>query len=196
MGTIPDPSALPGGGGGLTPISYSLYGGANQTGSNTGQTGQASQQNQYTPQQQAAQGQLGNAYSGLVNGQVPTQFTAPPSVISAWNQAFQQNVAPGLAAQYGAGSPQIGAQQSYGLGQLLANQYQQGLSNYSGALAGLGSYAMSPIGATSANQTNQNYAGNATNEAGSLGSQAAWLSNLIQQLLGQPYGASAPTLAP
>ena len=135
--------------------SFTTYSATQQTaGNQQGQTAGATA-NQYTPAQQQLQSQLGGNYSQYMSGQVPTSFTAPPQVIGQYEQEFNNFVAPGLATQYGAGSPQIGEQASFGLGNLLANQYQQGLSNYNNAMSGASNYAMTPVGTQQAQNTNQ-----------------------------------------
>lgn len=120
------------------------------------------QQSQFTPQQQAAQSQALSGLSGFVSGQsqVPAYMTAPPQVFQAYNDAFQKFVAPGIAAQYGAGSPQIGAQQSFGNEQLASNLYQQGVQNWLAGQAQLGNLAYTAVGQNQqqnmGNQFNQN----------------------------------------
>lgn len=162
------------------------------------------QANQYTEGQQALQGQLPGMYSSLIGGQVPTQFTAPQQLIDQYNRAFQANVAPGLAAQYGAGSPQIASQQSFGLGNLLANQYQQGIGNYQNALGQAAGYALSPVGSSNATQGNQTSQGTQQGTGSivynstpmSLISQILQLLTRGQALTNQPALSAIPTAPP
>jgi hypothetical protein len=121
--------------------------------------------NVYTPEQQALQNQLLNHLGGYISGQtqVPAYMTAPPQVFQAYNDAFQKSVAPGIAAQYGAGSPQIGAQQSFGNEQLAAQLYQSGLTNWLAGLGLAGNLAYNSVGQNSAAQGNQNNQQNGAN---------------------------------
>ena len=132
----------------------------NNLSQNQNQTGAQNQFSQFTPQQLALQQQVSGGMGNFLQGNIPTNFTAPQSVLTAYQQQFQNQVAPGLAAQYGAGSPQIASQQNQGLTSLLGNLYQTGTSNYGNALNSAGSYAMNPIGqaqqTTGTQQANQN----------------------------------------
>jgi len=117
----------------------------------TGQTtgGNTGTYQQYTPGQQALQGNLGSLYQNILAGQIPSSFTNPQAAINAYNTNFQQSVAPQLAAQYGAGSPQIGSQNALGLAQLQGNLYNTGVQNYLGALGQGTNYALGmPVGQT------------------------------------------------
>lgn len=133
---------------------------AQQQAQNQAQSGAQNQQNTYNAGQLALQGQLPQQYLQALQGQVPQGFTAPQSVIDAWNTNFQNYIAPGIAATKGAGSPAIASQQSMGLQQLLANMYQQGQSNYSNILGQSSQYAMNPTGQNV--QNSQQSSGNTT----------------------------------
>lgn len=116
-------------------------------------TGAQQQQNTYTPGQSDVQGSLGGLYQQLLGGNIPSSFTNPAAATNAYNSNFQTQVAPGLAAQYGAGSPQIGSQQALGLAQLQGNLYNSGVQNYMGALGQESNYALGmPTGASSTTQ--------------------------------------------
>jgi outer membrane protein TolC len=93
------------------------------------------------------QNQLGGAYGNLISGGLQS-FTDPSALLAQYQQQFNNTVAPGLAAQYGAGSPQIASQQNQGLVNLLGNQYNQGISNYLNTLGGAAGYGTTAIGAT------------------------------------------------
>lgn len=123
------------------------------------------QQSQFTPQQQQAQNQALSGLSGFVSGQqqIPSYMTAPPQVFQAYNDAFQKYVQPGIAAQYGAGSPQIGAQQSFGNEQLAANLYQQGVNNWLAGNAQLGNLAYQAVGQNQQQAMNNAFNQNTTN---------------------------------
>lgn len=144
---------------GLVPTNQTYY--TANTQGNTAQTGGTAnfQQNQYTPGQQALQGQLGSTLQGMLNGsyQIPGYMTAPPEAFQAYNNAFNLYVKPGMAAQYGAGSPQIGSMQSLGNEQLAANLYQTGVGNWQNLLGMANANAFTPVGSNSANQINQNW---------------------------------------
>jgi hypothetical protein len=117
----------------------------NQTYSgNTGQVqgGNTNAQQTYTPGQTDTQGQLGGLWQSFMQGNIPSSFTNPAAATNAYNTNFQTQVAPGLAAQYGAGSPVIGSQNALGLAQLQGNLYNTGVNNYQGALSGGSNYAL------------------------------------------------------
>lgn len=141
---------------------------------------QQQQQQQYQPGQQALQAALPGLYGNLANGQVPTSFTEPSQVTNYANQLFQQQVEPGLVAEYGAGSPQIAGQQSLMESGLAANLWNSGLSNYTNALNSGSQFALTPTGqsATAGTQGNYNY-----NQA-AAGTQGSGIgSSLIAYLL-------------
>lgn len=122
---------------------------------NAANTGVGSARSYFSPEQLAAQSQYFNTLGGYLNGtsQVPAYMTAPPQVFQAYNDAFNKYVKPGIASQYGAGSPQIGAQQSFGNEQLAAQLYQSGLSNYLQGLGLQGNAAFNPQGQNTTNNT-------------------------------------------
>lgn len=136
------------------------YYNADTTGT-SGQTGTTNQQqaNQYTPGQQELQSQLPQTLMGLLTGQTqaPGWMTAPPEAFKAYNDSFDTYVKPGLAFQYGAGSPQIGSQQMMGNEQLAANLYQNGYSNFLNGLGNAENFAMTPIGQNTNNQVDQDW---------------------------------------
>ena len=124
-----------------------------QSGSTTGNqanAGSSATANTYGAGQTALQNQLGGLYSSYLNGQIPSSFTNPQPAINAYNTNFQTSVAPGLAAQYGAGSPVIGSQNALGLAQLQGNLYNTGVQNYTNALTAGSNYGLTPIGNTGA----------------------------------------------
>ena len=116
--------------------------------------GQNQQNNQYTPEQQAAQNQLLNQLMSYLSGgsSAPGWMTAPPEAFKAYNDAFNQYVAPGIATQYGAGSPQIGAQQMMGNEQLAANLYSTGISQWLSGAGALSNAAFTAVGQNTASQ--------------------------------------------
>jgi hypothetical protein len=126
---------------------------ANTTQNSQG-TGQSQQSNTYLPWQQQLQGQLGQAEGNLLSGNVPSSYTNPQAATSAYMNNFNQYVAPELAAQYGAGSPAIGASLNSGLTNLAAQTYQQGFSNYGNAVSAAATPALTAVGATG-NQSQQ-----------------------------------------
>lgn len=116
-----------------------------QSGTTAGQQanqGTSAQQNTFTPGQQQVQGDLGNLWQSFMQGNIPSSFTNPAAATNAYQSNFQSQVAPGLAAQYGAGSPVIGSQQALGLAQLQGNLYNTGVNNFLGAMGGGTNYAL------------------------------------------------------
>lgn len=137
----------------------------NTTGSYSGgQSGSGNnyQNYQYSPAQQGLQNQLGGAWGQFLQGNVPSGFTNNPNLVNAFTTAFNQN-APSMAFQGGAGSPQMQSNYAMGLQQLLANQYNQGVSNYANALQGAGGFGLTPLGQNTGYTNNQtNFANNRT----------------------------------
>lgn len=151
------------------------------------QTG--SQLNQYTAGQQQLQSQLPQLLSGVLSGQaqIPPYWTAPQQVFDAYNHNFQHYTAPQIAAQYGAGSPQMGSQMSLGNERLAAELYQGGIGNYLNFLNQAGTMAFTPVGQQTAAAQNQN--NNWQSQQNTLGYQgpsilAAGGTSLMSQLLG------------
>jgi hypothetical protein len=124
-------------------------GGANSTtstGSSTG-TGAVNSQQVYNPWQQQEQQEAGQAASSfLQTGNLPGTLGAPPAETQAYVNNFNQNVAPQLAAQYGAGSPAIASQEALGLSQLAGSEYSQGISALSGAVQNAASIGFNAVG--------------------------------------------------
>jgi hypothetical protein len=133
-----------------------------QTGQQANQ-GTSQQQNTFTPGQTALQGQLGGLYSALLGGNIPSSFTNPAAATTAYNSNFNTQVAPGLASQYGAGSPVIGSQNALGLAQLQGNLYNTGVQNYTNALTAGSNYGLGmPTGAQGATTGNAQSASQGT----------------------------------
>lgn len=110
-----------------------------------GQSG--TQANTYTAGQTGVQGQLGPLWQSFLQGNIPSSFTNPAAATTAYNSNFNQNIAPGLASTYGAGSPQIASNNALGLAQLQGNLYNTGVSNYLSGMAGGSNYALGmPVG--------------------------------------------------
>jgi hypothetical protein len=162
----------------------------NQTGQQVN-TGAQQQLNAYTPGQQGLQGNLGGLYQSLLSGNIPNSFTNPAAATNAYNTNFQTQVAPQMAAQFGAGSPAIASQQALGLAQLQGNLYNTGVQNYMGALGQGSNYALGmPIGGSGAQQAQgaNSLQGTDTSNINPL----AFLASLYQQTSGnQPlFGPS------
>lgn len=134
-----------------------------QTGINAGQQAQV-QQNTYTPGQQGLQDNLGGFYNQLLQGNIPQSYTAPQPLVNAFNSDFDQNVAPGIASQFGPGSNQIGSQHALALQQMLGNQYNLGVGNYMNALGGATNYAQNPTGSASTGTNAGTQAQSGTND--------------------------------
>ena len=128
-----------------------------------GQTG--TNMTAYNPAQQGLQSDLGGMYNQLLQGNIPQSFTNPAAATSAYQNNFNQQVAPGIAAQYGGGSNQMASQQALGLSNLQGQLYNTGVSNFMNALGGGSNYAFqgqgnttgqSNISATDTSTTNSN----------------------------------------
>ena len=125
----------------------------------TGQSGTSQSsglnENQYTAPQQALQGQTSGTISGLLNGsQQPMAAGFSPAVWQAMLMNFNQDVAPKIAAQYGAGSPQVGGQLADLLLKATAQSSQQQWNNEQNLLGDAQSNAFTPVGnATGSAQT-------------------------------------------
>ena len=137
------------------------------------------QSNQYNAGQQQLQSQLGAGYSGYLSGQIPQSFTAPQQVVDNFTHTYQNNVVPGLVAQYGAGSPQIAGQYGNALANLYSNLYQTGVANYGNALSGAAGYATTPMGQSQAGTG----AANANTDQTVAGAQASGYGSLIPLIL-------------
>ena len=111
----------------------------------------STQQNTFTPGQQQVQGNLGNLWQSFLQGNIPSSFTNPAAATNAYNSNFNQNIAPGLASTYGAGSPQIASNNALGLAQLQGNLYNTGVNNFMSALTSGSNYGLTPTGATGSN---------------------------------------------
>lgn len=141
-----------------SPISGSMTASANNRITTGGQTvadttaGTGQARSFFSPDQQAAQGQYFNNIGGFLSGsqQVPAYMTAPPQVFEAYNNAFNKYVQPGIAAQFGQGSNQIGAQKSFGNQQLAAQLYQGGVQQWLSGLGMLGNAGFNPQGQNTA----------------------------------------------
>lgn len=146
---------------------------ANTTGQ--GQT-QGTQNNTYQPWQSGLQQQVGQAAGNfLQTGNLPGTFGTPQVVTDAYISNWKQNVAPMLAAQYGAGSPALGSSLALGLQQLQAQVYQNQSNNFSNALSSAGNTAFTATGNTS--NSNQSQSENAKSNTTS-----AWWQNQDQTI--------------
>lgn len=149
-------------------------------------TGNQTQQNQntYTPGQLGVQGNLGNLYQQLLSGNIPSSFTNPTAATQAYQNNFNSQVAPGIAAQNGAGSPAIASQQALGLSQLQGQLYNSGVQNYLGALGQGTQYALSPTGISGNAQSNT------TSQQATQGNQTVGTNPLV--FLANLLGAGGP----
>jgi hypothetical protein len=135
------------------------------TGSSTAaNNGTGTSTNNYLPWQQALGAQAGQQSSDfLTTGQLPGTFGAPPQVTQAFTQAWQNGVEPQLSAQYGQGSPALGASLAHGLEQLDAQVYQNQSGDFANAIGAEGRLALNPVGVTSST-TNNSTATNSQNQ--------------------------------
>lgn len=154
--------------------SYSQGTAQSQTGSNA-----STAQNTYTPGQTDLQGNLGQLYQQLLGGNIPSSFTNPAAATNAYNSNFNTQVAPGLAAQYGAGSPVIGSQNALGLAQLQGNLYNSGVQNYTNALGQGTQYALSPTGTSGTGVNNQSSTAQSAGQQNTNINPLAYLAQLL-----------------
>jgi hypothetical protein len=145
-------------------INPQAYTNATATTNNQQQLGSSTNQNLYTSGQQQLQSQIPGLLSQLVGGGM-SSFTNPQALLSQYQQQWNNVGAPGVAAQFGAGSPQMMSQYNQGLTNLLGNQYNTGISNYMNALNSAGGYGLTSVGSTgqqaqSNAQQGQSLAGN------------------------------------
>ena len=120
-----------------------------QAQANTGTTANT-QANTYTAGQQGVQGNIASTASNLLSGDI-SQFMPTPAVTDYANYEFNK-MAPQIAAQYGAGSNQINAQQQALMLGLTAQGQQNAYSNGAAAINAASNFAMTPVGV---NQTGQ-----------------------------------------
>lgn len=120
---------------------------ATQTG---GVSGQQAQGNVYQPWQSQLQQTAGNAAGNYVtSGAPPPGVTgAPPQLVQAYTDSYNQNVAPVIAAGQGPGSSAIGSGLALGLEQLNAGVYGTNLSAYQNAIAQAGGLGFNSVGTT------------------------------------------------
>lgn len=140
----------------------------------TGNTaGTTANNNVYTPGQEALQN-TANQQAGqfLTTGIAPGVQQELNAESAAYMQNFDQNVAPGLAAQYGAGSPAIGSELATGLQQLTGNVYQNQAQNFNSALGTAGNLAYNAVGNTGQSTTASNAATNSTQDWQQIQNQA------------------------
>lgn len=102
--------------------------------------------------QTALQGQLGSLGSGILSGNISSNFGMPQAVSDWALTQFNKWQAPDLANRYGAGTNLIGAQRNELIAQLAANQGQQMFGNALNAYNSIANYATQPMGSTSTGQ--------------------------------------------
>lgn len=154
---------------------------------NTSGTNSGTNANTYNASQLAAQGQLGGQYSQYLQNGIPQSFAAPQAEINAYNQQFQNLIAPGIAAQQGGGSAGIGQEGALGLSQLMGNLYATQSQNYLTGLGQLQNMAYTPTGNTYSGQQT-----GTSNTTGTYGSATS--SNGTQNNQGNQNGQSLSVL--
>lgn len=123
-----------------------------------GQTNTANQASQlpvFTQGQENLQGQAGSLMNQILTGDT-SQFGLPQATYDAAFANFNNYQAPQLAAQYGSGSPAIGAAQQNLQLQLAGMAGQQQTSNALGAFNSAAQYAFQPVGQNAASVGAQN----------------------------------------
>jgi hypothetical protein len=175
----------------MTTTGYGQSSSANSTNQGTN-----AQQNVYTPGQTSVQNQLPQLYQQLLSGlsssaagNTPSNFTNNPQLVGAYETAYNQNVAPQEAFQGGAGSPAIASNNAIGLQQLLANQYNTGISQSQNANAqlasGVGSAANYALGLPTGSNAQATGQGTAnTNQVGLENSSTYDPLAILSALLG------------
>jgi hypothetical protein len=132
------------------PIAPNVWSNASASIGNQQQLGTSTQQNLYGQGQQQLQNQIPGLLSSLVGGGM-SSFTNPQALLAQYQQQWNNVGAPGVAAQFGAGSPQMMSQYNQGLTNLLGNQYNTGIQEYMSALGSAGGYGLTGIGSTTTN---------------------------------------------
>ena len=134
---------------GLGVKSYVPYQNINSTSlTNSAQAGSSGQQNTFTPGQTQTQGNLGSLWQSFMGGNIPSSFTTPQAPMNAFTSNYNQNIAPGVASTYGAGSPVNASNEALQMQQMQGNLYNTGVQNYNNALNSGTNYALSPTGQT------------------------------------------------
>lgn len=140
---------------GMTPYQYQQTfssGSSDQQQNVQGQSNQATDQNQlnsntYDPASLALRNQgAGSLAEIMATGQLPGNFGISKQAFDALNSAFERNIAPGMAAQFGAGSPAIASQEALMNEQLAATLGQQQWQNYQGIFNDVSNFAFTPTG--------------------------------------------------
>lgn len=126
-----------------------------QSGTSVGNTAQTQlNENIYDPASLALRGQGAQALQQiLTTGKLPGNFGMNQQAFDALNSAFERNVAPQLAAQYGAGSPVIGSQEALANEQLAAQLSQQQWSNFMNLFDEVANFSFTPTGQNSSSNT-------------------------------------------
>lgn len=130
----------------------------NQSGTSVGNTVQDQLNNNiYDPVSLALRGQGAEALQQiLATGQLPGNFGMSKQAFDALNSAFERNIAPGMAAQFGAGSPAIASQEALMNEQLAAQLSQQQWANFSNIFDEVANFAYTPTGQQSTSNVNSN----------------------------------------
>jgi hypothetical protein len=129
-----------------------------QQGTSIGNTTQDQLNNNiYDPVSLALRGSGGNLLQQIMaTGQLPGNFGISDQAFDALNRSFQKNIAPGMAAQYGAGSPAISSQQAAMNEQLAASMSQQQWSNFNNLFDEVANFAFTPTGQSTQQQRQDN----------------------------------------
>lgn len=141
----------------------------------------------FNPGQQALQGSLSAFGQDIAKGDF-SNFMPQPELADYANYLFQRNVAPTLAGQYGAGSPQIGNRLNELQLGLVAQAQQQAPQTALNAFSVLSNYATRPMGESGTSSqnttTNQNTSQNVNTVQNQEGTD---LSDLLSLLGLLPY---------
>lgn len=145
-----------------------------QSGTSTGNTAQTQlNENIYDPASLALRGQGSQALAQiLATGKLPGNFGMNQQAFDALNSAFERNIAPQLAAQYGAGSPVIGSQEALANEQLAAQLSQQSWGNFMNLFDEVANFSFTPTGQNSSSNTDS------TNQSEQIGGKnGTWQQN-------------------
>jgi len=158
-----------------------------QTQTGTGNTDITQQQNNanvYNAGSLGLQNQGAQALAQILAGGDLQGFGMNGQAFDALNSAFERNVAPQLAAQYGSGSTAIGSQEALMNEQLAAQLSQQQWANFNNVFDDVSNFAFTPTGQTATNNQQQQTAENQqTDQTNNWQSNNLASTNILTSLL-------------
>lgn len=112
----------------------------------------------------------------MATGQLPGNFGISNQAFDAAARAFERHIAPGMAAQYGAGSPAIPSQKALMFEQLAAQLSRDQWTNFNNVFDEVANFSFTPTGQKGNMQQQQ-----ATSEAQQGVQAGTWQTNNTQQ---------------